>query len=66
MSSYYCVFILPRATHTNVSSHYEQDFKIVQEKDPSNASLPQELLELVKRQKVQDSKAKKTFSKMFS
>jgi hypothetical protein len=49
-----------------VSSHCEQDFNIVQEKDPSNASLPQELLELAKRQKVQDSKAKKTFSKMFS
>ena len=56
MQQYTCVLIL----------NYKQDFNIVQEKDPSNASLPQELLELVKRQKVQDKKAKTTFSKMFS
>lgn len=35
-------------------------------RDPNDANVQRELLEVEKRQKVQDVKAKKTFAKMFA
>ena len=45
---------------------WKQDFAVVTDKDPKDDNVKKELMDIAKRQKLQDSNAKKTFAKMFS